>query len=67
MTQPTPETPKPSGHLPLVTDSHRPTKTADRDKVPVVEKAMYATGNQSMGMVNQVIEYQAQQVLVYGL
>lgn len=45
----------------------RPAKTANRDKIPAKEKAFYGLGNQSMGMVNQVIEYQVQQVLVYGL
>jgi glycoside/pentoside/hexuronide:cation symporter, GPH family len=48
-------------------DPELPRKTAERDKLPVHEKALYGLGNQSMGMVNQVIEYQVQQVLVYGL
>ncbi len=48
-------------------EEERPSKTAARDKLPVHEKALYGLGNQSMGMVNQVIEYQVQQVLVYGL
>jgi GPH family glycoside/pentoside/hexuronide:cation symporter len=42
-------------------------KTAKKDKLPIYEKSLYGLGNQSMGMVNQVIEYQVQQVLVYGL
>ena len=47
--------------------SHRPPKTAKEDKLPLREKVFYGFGNQSMGMVNQIIEYQVQQVLVYGL
>jgi glycoside/pentoside/hexuronide:cation symporter, GPH family len=46
---------------------HAIPKTADKDKLPLHEKTLYGLGNQSMGMVNQVIEYQVQQVLVYGL
>jgi GPH family glycoside/pentoside/hexuronide:cation symporter len=42
-------------------------KTSAKDKLPLHEKTLYGLGNQSMGMVNQVIEYQVQQVLVYGL
>ncbi len=48
-------------------DEHTPRKTAAQDKLPIHEKALYGLGNQSMDMVNQMIEYQVQQVLVYGL
>jgi len=48
-------------------DIHRPRKTAQEDKIPVHEKALYGLGSPAMGMINQVIEYQVQQVLVYGL
>lgn len=46
---------------------HRAHKTAQEDKIPVHEKALYGLGSPSLGLVNQVIEYQVQQVLVYGL
>ncbi len=45
----------------------RPTDTSAEDKVPVREKALYGLGNPSMTLVNQIIEYQVQQVMVYGL
>jgi len=45
-------------------DSHRPRRTAAGDKLPLREKVSYGFGNQSMGMVNQIIDYQVQQVLV---
>jgi GPH family glycoside/pentoside/hexuronide:cation symporter len=48
-------------------DPHRPQKTAREDKVPVHEKALYGLGSPSLGLVDQVIQYQVQQVLVYGL
>lgn len=48
-------------------DSHRPVTTASEDKVPVREKALYGLGNPSLTLVNQIIENQVQQVLVYGL
>ena len=48
-------------------EEHRPEKTAKEDKVPILEKSLYGLGSPSMGMVNQVIEYQVQQVMVYGL
>lgn len=51
----------------FVTEAHRPAATAKQDKLPPREKALYGLGNQSMNMVNQIIEYQVQQVLVYGL
>lgn len=54
-------------HLISPPEDKRPHKTADKDKLPIHEKALYGLGNQSMGMVNQIIEYQVQQVLVYGL
>ncbi len=52
---------------PAHSEHELPQKTAARDKLPIHEKALYGLGNQSMGMVNQIIEYQVQQVLVYGL
>jgi GPH family glycoside/pentoside/hexuronide:cation symporter len=67
----TPSPQQPAEHQPaadsFVTTDHRPVKTSDKDKLPLREKAVYGLGNQSMGMVNQVIEYQVQQVLVYGM
>lgn len=55
------------GHSRFVTAEHRPGATAAVDRLPRHEKALYGLGNQSMNMVNQIIEYQVQQVLVYGL
>ncbi|MCU0772885.1 MAG: MFS transporter [Verrucomicrobia bacterium] len=52
---------------PLHPDTHRPQKTATEDKVPRHEKALYGLGSPSMGLVDQIIQYQVQQVLVYGL
>ncbi len=66
MSLPSPLVETPSAPTPPV-GSDAPQKTAARDKLPVHEKALYGLGNQSMGMVNQIIEYQVQQVLVYGL
>jgi GPH family glycoside/pentoside/hexuronide:cation symporter len=59
--------PDPPDHAARAADEHIPQKTAAQDKLPIHEKALYGLGNQSMGMVNQMIEYQVQQVLVYGL
>lgn len=44
-----------------------PPATAAEDRVPVHEKALYGLGSPSLGLVNQIIEYQVQQVLVYGM
>ena len=57
----------PPASEPHSADIHVAAKTAKADKVPFREKLFYGFGNQSMGMVNQIIEYQVQQVLVYGL
>jgi GPH family glycoside/pentoside/hexuronide:cation symporter len=47
--------------------THRPRKTAREDKVPKREKMLYGMGGPSLGLSSQVVEYQVQQVLVYGL
>lgn len=60
-----PDTNPPSVHHHA--DDEKPQKTATQDKLPIHEKALYGLGNQSMGMVNHIIEFQVQQVLVYGL
>ena len=52
---------------PTIENEHRPQKTAAADRVPLREKLLYGMGNPSMTLVNQIIEYQVQQVLVYGL
>lgn len=46
---------------------HRPQKTAEEDKVPKHEKALYGLGSPSLNLVDQIVQYQVQQVLVYGL
>lgn len=48
-------------------DTHRPQKTAAEDRIPKVEKVMYGLGSPSLGFVDQIINYQVQQVVVYGL
>lgn len=48
-------------------DTHRPQKTAAEDRIPKVEKVVYGLGSPSLGFVDQIIQYQVQQVLVYGL
>jgi GPH family glycoside/pentoside/hexuronide:cation symporter len=48
-------------------DEHIPSVTADEDKIPVVEKSVYGLGAPTMMLVNHIIEYQVQQVLVFGL
>ncbi|MCX7714072.1 MAG: MFS transporter, partial [Chthoniobacterales bacterium] len=45
----------------------RPGETAEEDKVPIHEKALYGLGSPSLGLVDQIIQYQVQQVLVYGM
>lgn len=50
-----------------VTREHRPDKTAKEDKIPIHEKALYGLGSPSLGLVDQIIQYQVQQVLVYGM
>lgn len=47
--------------------THRPHKTAEEDKVPKREKLLYGFGSPSLSLVDQIIQYQVQQVLVYGL
>lgn len=42
-------------------------KTLKEDKIPRHEKALYGLGNQSMMLVNHIIENQLQQVLVFGM
>ncbi|MEX0331408.1 MAG: MFS transporter [Puniceicoccaceae bacterium] len=42
-------------------------KTAEEDKIPIHEKGLFGLGNQSIMLVNHVIENQLQQVLVYGM
>ncbi len=49
------------------TGTHRPHETALEDKVPKREKMLYGMGGPSLGLVDQIIQYQVQQVLVYGL
>lgn len=51
--------PSPSGH--------RPDTTAEIDRIPKHEKIVYGLGSPAIGFVDQVIQYQVQQVLVYGL
>ncbi len=46
---------------------HRAQKTAEIDKVPKKEKMLYGLGGPSLGLVDQIVQYQVQQVLVYGL
>lgn len=48
-------------------NSHRPQKTAEEDRIPKAEKLVYGLGGPSLGFVDQIIQYQVQQVLVYGL
>jgi GPH family glycoside/pentoside/hexuronide:cation symporter len=45
----------------------RPQKTAAEDRIPKMEKVVYGLGSPSLGFVDQIIQYQVQQVLVYGL
>lgn len=47
--------------------SIRPAATAAEDRVPVHEKALYGLGSPALGLVDQIIQYQVQQVLVYGM
>jgi GPH family glycoside/pentoside/hexuronide:cation symporter len=44
-----------------------PRLTAPEDKIPPREKILYGLGGPPLGLVSQVVEYQVQQVLVYGL
>ncbi len=46
---------------------HRAKKTAEIDKIPKKEKVLYGLGGTSLGLVDQIVQYQVQQVLVYGL
>ena len=64
---PAPATEDASAPDKFVTEAHRPGARAKRDTLPRHEKAFYGLGNQSMLMVNQIIEYQVTQVLVFGL
>ncbi len=52
---------------PAILDTHHPQKTAAEDRVPKKEKILYGMGGPSLALVSQVVEYQVQQVLVYGL
>lgn len=52
---------------PRETNPHRPHKTAPGDRIPKAEKVVYGLGSPSLGFVDQIIQYQVQQVLVYGL
>jgi len=47
--------------------SRRLKKTADKDKVPIKEKALYGLGSPSMSITNNMVDAQIQQVLVYGM
>jgi len=46
---------------------HRPEETADIDRIPKREKIVYGLGSPALGFVDQIILYQVQQVMVYGL
>lgn len=66
-----PRLPNPPGEgpaaAPVTARSGRPRRTAPEDRVPRHEKALYGLGSPSLNMVNQIVEFQAQQVLVFGL
>lgn len=46
---------------------HHPKKTAEADKIPVHEKALYGMGSPALSMTTHLTDYQMQQVLVYGM
>lgn len=48
-------------------NDRRPEKTADIDRVPKTEKIVYGLGSPTLGFVDQIIQYQVQQVLVFGI
>lgn len=58
---------EPASDHPAKAKRRRPTKTAQQDRVPVHEKALYGLGSPALGLVDQIIQYQVQQVLVYGM
>ena len=52
---------------PPASSIRRPDKTAEIDRLPKTEKLVYGLGSPALGFVEQIVQYQVQQVLVYGL
>ena len=46
---------------------HKPRKTDKIDKIPVHEKTLYGFGGPALHMTTSIVDYQIQQVLVYGM